>query len=157
MCKMINYKANYILAVELQPYGSKNLDGYRRAVVPPIHKTWHFADQNLSLTSTECILHSTHFPCIKHGIYWLNKYLSPTLLSQSPLLTLKVFNVYTFRRFCVRLKPSGFCKHEHWRLLCGWGQLFWLWNMWEGGIHQSQVLKNLWKIIILLGVNVCIS
>jgi hypothetical protein len=28
-----------MLAVELQPYGSKNLDGYRRAVVPPIHKT----------------------------------------------------------------------------------------------------------------------
>jgi hypothetical protein len=30
-----------VLAVELQPYGyrSKNLDGYRRAVVPPIHKT----------------------------------------------------------------------------------------------------------------------
>jgi hypothetical protein len=27
------------VAVELQPYGSKNLDGYRRAVVPPIHKT----------------------------------------------------------------------------------------------------------------------
>jgi hypothetical protein len=28
-----------VLAVELQPYGSKNLDGYRRAVVPPIQKT----------------------------------------------------------------------------------------------------------------------
>jgi hypothetical protein len=27
------------LAVELQPYGRKKLDGYRRAVVPPIHKT----------------------------------------------------------------------------------------------------------------------
>jgi hypothetical protein len=27
------------VAVELQPYGSKNLDGYRRAVVPPIQKT----------------------------------------------------------------------------------------------------------------------
>jgi hypothetical protein len=52
----------YLVAVELQPYGSKNLDGYRRAVVPPIHKTWDFADQNLSLTSTKCILHSTRFP-----------------------------------------------------------------------------------------------
>ena len=39
----------------------------------------------------------------------------------------------------------------------GRGQLFWLWNMWEGGIHQSQVLKNLWKIITPLCVNVCIS
>ena len=51
-----------MVAVELQPYGRKNLDGYRRAVVPPMHKTRDSADQNLSLTSTECILHSTHFP-----------------------------------------------------------------------------------------------
>ena len=27
------------LAVELQPYGSKNLDGYRRAVGLPVEKT----------------------------------------------------------------------------------------------------------------------
>jgi hypothetical protein len=32
-----DFKSN--LAVELQPYGSKHLDGYRRAVVPPIQKT----------------------------------------------------------------------------------------------------------------------
>jgi hypothetical protein len=29
----------YIVAVELQPYGSKNFGGYRRAVEPPIQKT----------------------------------------------------------------------------------------------------------------------
>jgi hypothetical protein len=50
------------LAVELQPYGSKNLDGYRRAVVPSMQKTWDSADQIVSLTSTECIMDSTHFP-----------------------------------------------------------------------------------------------
>jgi hypothetical protein len=31
-----------LLAVELQPYGSKNLDGYRRAVVLPIKKNLRF-------------------------------------------------------------------------------------------------------------------
>jgi hypothetical protein len=31
--------ATQALTVELQPYGGKNLDGYRRAAVPPIHKT----------------------------------------------------------------------------------------------------------------------
>jgi hypothetical protein len=30
-----------VLAVELQPYGSKNLDGYRRAVVPPMQQPMH--------------------------------------------------------------------------------------------------------------------
>jgi hypothetical protein len=30
----------------------------------------------------------------------------------------------------------------------GRGQLLRLWNIWEGGIHQSHVLKKLWKIII---------
>ena len=31
--------AHFNVAVELQPYGSKNLDGYRRAVVRPMDKT----------------------------------------------------------------------------------------------------------------------
>jgi hypothetical protein len=29
----------FIIAVELQPYVSKNFDGYRKAVVPPMQKT----------------------------------------------------------------------------------------------------------------------
>jgi hypothetical protein len=35
------------VAVELQPYGSKNLDGYRRGVVPPMYKTWDCGDVNV--------------------------------------------------------------------------------------------------------------
>jgi hypothetical protein len=33
---LIKEKLGLTIAVELQPYGRKNLDGYRRAVVPPI-------------------------------------------------------------------------------------------------------------------------
>jgi hypothetical protein len=61
------FQLNLVLAVELQPYGSKNLDGYSRVVAPAIQKTWDSADQKLTLISTECILHKT---CISQRGAW---------------------------------------------------------------------------------------
>jgi hypothetical protein len=73
------------LDVELQPYGSKNLDGYHRAVALPVHMTEDSVDQNVSLTSTECILHSMHFPVLSMIFINFKKNMTLTLLFYLPV------------------------------------------------------------------------
>jgi hypothetical protein len=63
VCHMLYHlHMSITITVELQPYGSKKLNGYCRALALLIHKTWDSADQNVLLISTVCILHSMHFP-----------------------------------------------------------------------------------------------
>jgi hypothetical protein len=97
-------KAWIKLAVELKPYGSKNLDGYRRAVVPPIHKPWELrlsvsCIARISLREATYLLIKQIFNSYSVVLFTCKRSQSPLTAWKSSMFTHPDDSVYDLKTF----------------------------------------------------------